>query len=115
MTVFVPELAISIANNSGLDIVGALTSSGEPYDLTGATISAQARAPGIGGGLLCDIGVTILYPPTSGLIQLLIDEDVLSDLGPQEGVYDVVITPPGGQPWTPWQAPFNILQGATLP
>ncbi len=117
-TPYVDELALESKNNESISEIITLREEGEdgvavPMDLTGRQFFAQARTgKSIGADLMCEIEVTIHGDPENGQLKFFVSEEVMKDVPPIKGHYDV-LTRVGndGSIDNLYQAPFNVSHG----
>lgn len=114
-TPYAEDLALTAKNNEAISELLTLTEDGQPIDLTGRQFRAQARKGKTPTAeLICDITVTIEGDPTEGKLRLFVSDEVVRDLAPGKGHYDV-LTRMGddGVVDNLYMAPFIIEGGVT--
>lgn len=118
-TPYVDDLALVSKNNEGIDEVFAMTAVDDtgtevPIDLTGYTFFAQARvAKSKTADLICEIFVEVFGDPTLGQLKFSVSDEVLRDVEPVRGHYDVLVRSGEGIVDNLYQAPFQVGGGVT--
>lgn len=117
---YVPELAIRVGTNEALnfgtwpfcetDDNGQITG---PMDITGWTWRCQARPTASSTTVLLDMDVQTVGSPSLGQINIHATETAVLAAGVCSGVYDLIGTPIGGEPWGAWTSDFAIVQGVS--
>ena len=95
------NLNIIQGSDYGLNLTVTVSGGSEPMDLTGASARLQARPTVTSQATYIDLtdenGITILEPPTSGLMQINLSAAETSAINVDSGVYDLELITAAGQ------------------
>lgn len=118
-TPYEDDLALISNNNEGISEVFSFTTDVDgvevPVDWTGYTFFAQARvAKNKTSELICQINVEIYGDPKEGKILFTVSDDVMKNIEPVRGHYDVLVrSASGGNTDSLYMAPFRVGGGVT--
>lgn len=117
-TPYEEALALTSKNNEGINEMFSLTTEVDgvevPLDLTGYTFFSQARVTkSPTGELICPIQVSIWGDPTEGKISLVVSDEVMRNINPVRGHYDLLVKSGAGIVDNLYMAPFVVSGGVT--